>query len=295
VETALVVVRLIAFAAGAALFGAPLFALYSRVAPPRLRGVAAACAGAGALAAAAGLVIQTGQMAGDPKAGLDPATLRDAMAGGGFGLSVLARVASGLLALLLALALRPGARLWGLCAGLGGVTLAALPWTGHGAADEGAAGLAHLLADIAHLLAAGVWLGALAAFVLLLRAARPDAAGLHRALAGFSGVGSAVVAVIVATGLANSWFLVGPRHVADIFHTAWGQLLLAKLALFAAMLGLAALNRYRLTPALEVSLGARPDPALAPLRRSIALESALALAVLALVAVLGVQPPPTAG
>ena len=60
------------------------------------------------------------------------------------------------------------------------------------------------------------------------------------------------------------------------------------------MLGLAAANRYRLTPALNRGLNTRlgQDKALADLRRSLAIETALGLGVLALVAWFGTLPPP---
>src|SRR3546814_563986 len=48
------------------------------------------------------------------------------------------------------------------------IALATLAWTGHGAADEGLLGWVHLGADITHLLAAGIWVGALAALCLLI-------------------------------------------------------------------------------------------------------------------------------
>lgn len=297
-EAAPVLVRLLAFVAGAALFGGPLFALYSGVTPGRLKLLVAASGLGTALAAVAALVIQTGQMAGDPQAGLDPATLRDVIAGSGFGLSVVVRLGAGVAALVFGLALRPGRGLWAIGAVLGALGLGALAWSGHGAADEGTAGLVHELADIAHLLAVGVWLGALAAFLLLLAVNRPDAAAigaLHGALRGFSGVGTAVVAVIIASGLVNSWFLIGPDHLTELTHTFWGTLLLIKLAAFVGMLALAGLNRYRLTPALGASLAGRPDAALTALRRSIVLEGAFGFAVLALVALLGTQPPPAGG
>jgi putative copper resistance protein D len=298
VEAALAIVRLLAFVAGTALFGAPLFALYSGVTPPGLKRLAS-LAGLGiALAAAATLILQTGQMAGDPRAGLDPATVRDVIAGGAFGASILVRLAAGLAAPALVLAVRSGRGLWTASAALGALALGALPWSGHGAADEATAGVIHVAADIAHLLAAGAWLGALGAFGLLLAGRDPgarSAGDLYAALKGFSGIGSGVVAVIVASGLANSWFLVGPDPLAGLIHSLWGDLLLAKLAAVAAMLGLAGLNRYRLTPALGAALPARPAAALPALRRSIVLESALGLLVLALVAVLGMQPPPAAG
>lgn len=299
-ETLGVLARLLAFAAGAALFGAPLFALYSGVAPPRLRPLLTLAGACAAMAAAAALVTTTGEMAGDPRAGLDPATLRDVIVGGGFGYSIAVRLVAGLAALTFVSIFAGGRRLWALCVLFGGLALASLAWAGHGAADEGASGLVHLTADVTHLLAAGVWLGALAAFLLLLSSPRAKAeadvvAALHGALRGFSGVGSAVVATIVATGLVNSWFLVGPNHLKGLVETTWGRLLLVKLVLFAGMLGLAAANRFRLTPALEAAIPQAPRAALAALRRSVALETALGLLVLALVAALGVQSPPAAG
>lgn len=297
-DATLVLIRLTAFAAGMALFGAPLFVLYSgrveEVAPRRLKRLLTAAAALSAVAAIASLIVQTGQMAGDPAAGLDPATLRDVIAGGGFGVSILVRLGAALLALGCLAALPARRPLWALAAAAGAIGLAALAWAGHGAANEGWAGVAHTAADVAHLLAAGVWLGALLMFVLLLVARTPSPAEvgtLHRALKGFSGVGSIVVAVIVVSGLVNSWFLVGPSHLGDLLASLWGQLLLVKLALFAAMVGFAALNRFRLTPRLEAA-AADSRAALSALRRSVALETGAGLAVLTLVASLGVLAPP---
>jgi len=299
-EAAVVLARLIGYLAGTALFGAPLFMLYTPVVDPflgrPLRPWAMAAAVAAALAALAALAAQTGQMAGDPHAALDPATLRDVAFGSPFGLSILVRLAASTIAFV-ALCFSPRGR-WIACAMLGAVALGALAWSGHGAADEGAAGVIHTSADVAHLLAAGVWLGALLSLALLLFAPPADdgrLASLAQALKGFSGVGSLAVAAIVASGLANSWFLVGPEHVLDLGRTRWGQLLIFKLVLFAAMLALAALNRYRHTPRLEASLAARPALALTALRRSVGFETALGFAVLALVAWLGVLPPSAAG
>lgn len=297
-DAALVLVRLVAFAAGVSLFGAPLFVLYGlpkdAAGPARLKPLLLAAALATALAAAAALVLQTGQMAGDPAAGLDPATLRDVLFSGGFGVSVQARIGAGALALVLLVILKPGRRTWRLATALGTLSLAALAWSGHGAADEGIAGLVHASADVIHLLAAGVWLGALGGFSLML-AAHPRGAtiaDLHGALAGFSGVGSVVVAALIASGLVNSWFLVGPQHLADLAVSLWSQLLIVKLLLFATMLGFAALNRYRLTPRLAAGMADDPAGALAELRRSLALEGGAGFAVLALVAALGVLAPP---
>lgn len=179
-----------------------------------------------------------------------------------------------------------------------GIALAALAWTGHGVMDEGAIGWLHLGADIIHLLAVGAWLGALLGLMLLVMrpAACVDAAHLaltYRALHGFGTVGTIVVGAIVITGLVNAWLLVGIAHVATLGTTLYGRLLIAKLALFAAMLGLASLNRFRLTPAFERSVAANNHRgALSTLRQSLAVETACIVVILALVAWLGTLEPP---
>jgi putative copper resistance protein D len=60
-----------------------------------------------------------------------------------------------------------------------------------------------------------------------------------------------------------------------------------KLSLFAAMLGLAAINRWKITPALERGDAAGPMH----LKRSLVLEMALGLGVVGIVALLGVLDP----
>lgn len=110
-----------------------------------------------------------------------------------------------------------------------------------------------------------------------------------RALAAFSGVGPALVAVLVATGLVNGWLLVGWGPLAALAGSPYVRLLAIKLVLFAGMLALAALNRLRLTAAVA----REAEAALPALRASLAIETALGLAVLAVVAALGVTAPPT--
>ena len=120
-------------------------------------------------------------------------------------------------------------------------------------------GWVHLIADILHLIASGAWVGALLGLILLVTrpASRVDAAHLgltHRALHGFGTVGTVVVGTIVVTGLFNGWMLVGIGNIVTLPTTLYGPLLIAKLALFVAMLGLASLNRFRLSPAFERSI-----------------------------------------
>ncbi len=294
-EAAIVLARLAAFLTGTALFGAPLFLICSNrgqpEAPRLLRPVLVGVALVFLLATDVALIAQTGQMAGDLRLGMDVATLHDVLIGSAFGHSIVARAAASFVALVLLLRLGPGRRYWRTVAGLGAICLGAMAWGGHGAADPGAAGAVPTAADVIHLLAAGTWLGALLCFVLLLRG-QGEAEAQHQALKRFATIGSAAVAAILASGLVNSWFLVGPHHLDGLISTAWGRLLLAKLALFALMLGLAAFNRWRLTPRLQASLAHDPAAALAALRLSVGLESALGLAILALVSVLGVLAPP---
>jgi putative copper resistance protein D len=162
--------------------------------------------------------------------------------------------------------------------------LASLAWAGHAGGGQGSEGLLQLSSDIAHLLATGGWLGALPGLAFYLH--RPqslDAAA--QAARRFSTVGIVCVSALVLSGLANAWYLVG--SVAALVGTEYGRLLLAKLAVFAAMVTLAAVNRLSLTPRLE-----RHDArALAFLRRTATAEIAAGVIVVAIVAALGTTIP----
>ena len=287
------------------LFGLPLFGLYSLTRAERqavlpFRALVAGLAVLGLALSGLGIAAMTAAMAGVPLSGVDRETLDMVITQTSVGTAWQVRIAALLIALWFAWAAgqRKGAALFALMTGAAGIALASLAWTGHGAASEGRAGLVHLWADIFHLLAAGAWIGGIAAFGWLLL--RPVAAMSedhlrlsHRTLDRFSVVGSVVVGVIVASGLVNSYMLVGPMHIVDLPVTLYGQLLLVKLALFAAMVALAAANRFRLTPALETAL-ANGDAlsAVAALRRSMVWEAAAVLAILGLVAWMGMLSPP---
>jgi len=184
---------------------------------------------------------------------------------------------------------------------LGAIALATLAWAGHGAMDDGLRGTLHLAADIAHLLAAGMWVGALVAFVLLSSARQVSSAEtvrtLSRAASGFAPIGTCIVGMLIATGVINYLFVVG-LTIDTLFTTPYGWLLLGKLTLFALMLGLAAGNRYRLSPRLAaaVSAGDAGDAgdyagAVKALRNSLRAEACAATLILALVAWLGTLSP----
>ncbi|MGH6617839.1 copper homeostasis membrane protein CopD [Sphingomonas sp.] len=291
------------------LFGMALFGLYGMRGADRdgrtsipIRPLLLALASVGAMLSGFGFGLQAAGMAGTSFTDVDQATLIMLLSGTALGWALLTRLValSGVLICAPAIARRPVAALLPASL-LSGVAVATLAWSGHGAATEGMAGWIHLLSDILHLLAAAAWLGAL--FVLLLLVMRDRATAdieqvraTRHALAGFSTMGTIIVALLVATGLVNGAFLVGADHIQTLPATPYGQLLIAKLILFGAMLGLAALNRFCLTPALEVALDqSTPQVALALLRRSLAVEAGLALLIFGLVAWLGTLAPPVAG
>ena len=199
-----------------------------------------------------------------------------------FGLVWIVRLA---LALLLGvLILRPQTRSLQLAAAAALIALPAL--VGHAGATPGMTGDVHLVSDIVHLLAAGAWLGGLPAFALLLARARAKPSWGDVAVSAtrrFSIVGVLSVGGLLATGLVNSWFLLGaPR---DLVTTDYGRLVALKIGLFAAMITLAAVNRFYLTQRL-------PDSsALRTLKRNSIAEVGLGLCVVLFVAILGTLPP----
>lgn len=179
----------------------------------------------------------------------------------------------------------------------GSAALATLIWAGHAGASEGLPGTIHRASDALHMIAAALWLGAIAAFLILLSPRRGGLAPAQMAIAArgldrFASVGTICVLVVAATGLVNAQMIVGAANLGGSLSVPYGQLLLAKLLLFASMLVLAAANRWRLTPALTVSL-ADGDPRIAiiAMRRSLLLEAFAAAAILALVAWFGTLEP----
>jgi putative copper resistance protein D len=172
-----------------------------------------------------------------------------------------------------------------------------LAWTGHGGATEGALGRLHLIADILHVGAAAAWLGGLLPFALVLHVARgaPNetwTAMVRQTTRRFSLMGLISVATLVATGGVNTWLLAGTPPA--LVGTTYGNVLLLKIALFTAMLALAAINRRRLTPQLSEmpdAFAPRPVQALRTLERNSLTELALGVIVVFLVGVLGTTPP----
>jgi copper transport protein len=126
------------------------------------------------------------------------------------------------------------------------------------------------------------WVGALLPLMALaLRPAQPLLPVLHR----FSKVAVPVVGMVALTGLLLA--VIQLESLSALTGTRYGWILCIKLALVAVLLALAALNRFRLTPALQSG----PQNT-RPLVRSIAFECAVVLGILALVAGWRFTPPP---
>lgn len=177
----------------------------------------------------------------------------------------------------------------------GAIALATLAWTGHGAMDEGSRRYLHFTSDIVHLLVAGSWLGALAAFALLLRS--NNLTGdlqirlLARMLTGFESAGALIVATLAITGVVNYLLVVGPV-LETLTTSTYGALLSLKVFLFAGMLVFAAVNRFHLSPLLERSIQTGThNVAINALRRSMILELSVAVIIMGLVAWLGTLSP----
>jgi putative copper resistance protein D len=302
-DISLIGIRFALYGVLAALFGLTAFSLYGLRTHERgdalaLRAWLLASAILGLLLSFGCLVLMASSMAGTPPWPIDQEAIGGLLTGSAVGAAWKVRIAA--LVIAAVAAMLSAGRTAGLTIVMtaSAVALATLAWTGHGAMDEGASGWVHLAADILHLIASGMWIGALLGLILLVSrpVARVDAAHLgltHRALHGFGAIGTLVVATIVVTGLFNGWMLIGIGNVGALAITLYGQLLLVKSTLFAAMLGLASLNRFRLTPAFERSIdGADHRGALGALRSSLMVETACVVVILGLVAWLGTLAPP---
>jgi copper transport protein len=134
-----------------------------------------------------------------------------------------------------------------------------------------------------HTTAIAFWVGALAPLAALF--ASRDAAA-QPALGRFSALIPYTLAALLATGITLAVVQVG--HVAALLSTAYGRVLLAKLALVAILLAVAAFNRWRLTkPALAGDTRAERR-----FVRSLAAEISLVTAILGCVALWRFTPPP---
>lgn len=238
----------------------------------------------GALALVSGvcwLLLITASMAGAWDAALEPSTLRLVMGSTFFG-----QVWSWHLllnGLLLALLLTPLHTHLPLRLALGASLLATLAPVGHGAMLDGVEGRWLMLNQLVHLACVGIWLGGLMLLVMILR--RPAGHDIRALLQRFSGVGYIVVAGLLITGLINVRVLTGAVWPTPLL-SGFALILLIKITLIAAMLGLALFNRLRIKDC---------EQRLSALRKSVIAEWLLGIGAVAAVSLLGTMPPMIAG
>jgi putative copper resistance protein D len=183
-------------------------------------------------------------------------------------------------------------------AGLALCILVAQACIGHSATGEGMNLVFQVLADSVHLVATGVWLGSLPVLALLLAwGLRSNDRRIYQvaaeAIRRFSILGLASMSLLILSGLANAWELVGT--VPALVGTTYGRVLLLKVSLLLPLLAIAALNLLYEVPRLwrsEVEPApADARPVLRRLRRNILGELLLGIFIILLVGALGVMPP----
>ena len=144
------------------------------------------------------------------------------------------------------------------------------------------------VADVAHVAAAAVWVGGLAALVLALVWARAERwsspSARCRASPRF-----AVVAVswLIASGTTSGYLQV--RALRGLWETTYGQLLLVKLALVLPLLALGLYNNRRAVPRLRDRLASAAERT--RFLRTAGVELALMVAIVGVTAVLVSEPP----
>ena len=231
-------------AAGAMLFRCLVSAPLKMDSPgsPRL---VAATAGVALVVAAAGLGFKGAQLlAASPWALLDAQTWRAAVVtSAGLSLLVVMGGMAAQLAFLLVGALRRAGP-WP--PAIAGVTaLAGLCLTGHGA--SGPAWMPPMMA--LHAAIAAFWLGSLIPLLSLYVKRHPQRV---EAAVRFSRIAVALVSVLLLSGAIVALARVDMPH--GLLETRYGQVLVFKLLLVATLLVLAAINRWRVTPAMKAGM-----------------------------------------
>lgn len=174
------------------------------------------------------------------------------------------------------------------------ILLGSLAGVGHTQIEDGQARAVHIASDAVHLLGAGAWLGGLVGLLDIIVTSRADSKNAAErqaceAALRFSRMGYIAVALLVASGLLNSWFLVG--SFTNLLTTTYGWLLLLKLFLFAGMVGFAGLNRVFVVPTLLYPTTVDARLGLRRLLINVAAEQSLGFAILLIVSMLGITEP----
>jgi copper transport protein len=165
-----------------------------------------------------------------------------------------------------------------------GIGAAAAMWVDVASSHAGAQApvALNLLIQWAHIVAAGVWIGGLLVLILAVRGEPSEIRGA--AVRRFSTTAGIAIVVVALTGTFRAVIEIG--SIGQLFGSAFGILVLVKVALFLVLVVLGAVNRYRNVP--------RASSALRGLRRVGSTEVLIGLAVVLVAAALVNVAPPVA-
>lgn len=174
---------------------------------------------------------------------------------------------------------------WPLLAAAAVAAVAALALVGH-TRSFGPAWLV-VGADVLHVLTAATWVGGILALCLLLvrPPATADPMSTAIAVGRFSALAAWLVAGLAAAGLVLFFWIAG--EFSALWTTAYGVLVLVKSALVLVVVAIAAVNRFRVVPAVR----ADPTTGLPRLRRTVTIEAVLLVVVVLVTGALVSQPP----
>ena len=273
-DSVVVVLRAAAFIALLQAAGAALFLFLFRSCLPAsgdaIRGLGAAAAAMGAVLVIARYLIEPARMIG-ALSGVFDGSMHGFLLTSNLGLAQLIRLAG---AGIVGLALLPSTRTRERLAVAGALLIAgSFSLMGHTAASDQRWLPGGLL--VVHVLAAAFWFGSL--IPLYIACGRESLSDAGQMIERFSRIAVRTVPLIFFAGLGMAVLLL--PSLASL-GSPYGLLLIAKVLVFAVLMGLACLNKYRLGPAVASGHA----PALMLLRRCVAIETCLIAVVLAVTA-----------
>ncbi len=144
--------------------------------------------------------------------------------------------------------------------------------------------------DVIHVSAGAIWLGGLVGLVLSLRALSGREVLAAQTLSRFSTIAAFALVVVAAAGAFLSWRILGSW--AGFVETAYGRLLLTKIAIALVVAGIGGWNRWRTLPAVRAAAGfGDRERAAAAVTRTVRVEAVLLVVLLGVTGFLVNQSP----
>jgi copper transport protein len=163
------------------------------------------------------------------------------------------------------------------------VALAAPSLVGHSRAFGPSSLL--VVADVLHVCAGAIWLGGLLGLVLTMRALAGHEVLAAQTLARFSTLAGGVLLAVAASGTFLAWRILGSWE--GLVETAYGWLLLGKIAIALVVAGIGGWNRWRVLPAVRAAAGSGDrERAAAAVTRTVRVEAVLLVVLVAVTGVL---------